>query len=290
MLSRWNTIVEDLNLFVEQIRGIAKRLKGKLQRTKGRPPKQNIEDYLTLIVTKEFDKKSLRATEMRLSEQVCGKRVDHSVIAYWESKPEVTEILVEIVNLAGAMLEKQLGYSFSMIDGTKFSDWFNDETEFHVVNRIVDGVVYPRGMSFITDTVSAPTREATPNGKGKFYGDAWYDDNKTIGVIFTKGYEAIICPNKNRWRGYWRKKSRRLYKLRENRLGYRQRGRGESPFGTLTNYHGKRFKTLNKQVIKTRIAARVIVYQIRLLIRLNIVFVLIIRHAPKNSLIFQLKP
>ena len=83
-----------------------------------------------------------------------------------------------------------------MIDATKFSNWYNEETEIHVVNRISDGIVYPVGISFITDTVEAPTKEATPKGNGTFYADAWSDNNDTIGVLFKKGYELIICPNK----------------------------------------------------------------------------------------------
>ena len=78
-----------------------------------------------------------------------------------------------------------------------------------------------------------------------------------------------------------RKKARKLYRKISNRLGYRQRGRGESPFGSLTNYFGDRFKTLNVQVTKTRTAVRVLVYQIKLLMRLPQEFLLrIIRHAP----------
>jgi hypothetical protein len=134
-------------------------------------------------------------------------------------------------------------------------------------------------MSFQTHSVAAPTKEAAMLGSGELYADAWYDNEKTIGVLFKKGYTPIICPNKNRWRGHYRKKARRLYQLRENRLGYRQRGRGESPFGSLTDYFGKRLTTSGNQVIKTRIVSRIVVYQIRLLIRANSLLLVIIRHA-----------
>jgi hypothetical protein len=62
-------------------------------------------------------------------------------------------------------------------------------------------------------------------------------------------------------------------------LGYRQRGRGESVFGSLTNYFGDRFKTINIQVTQTRTAVRVLVYQVKLLMRLTQEFLGIVRHA-----------
>lgn len=273
MLNRWNSILEDLNVFIDTAKGIVEKITSKLKKKRGRPPKRKIKDYLLLIVTKEFDKKSLRGAEKRLSKDICKERIDHSVIAYWENKPEVAEHMKNIINEIGKELDKRLGWGFSVIDSTKFSNWKINEVEFHVVNRVNHKTVYPVGISFLTDSVASPTRESTPEGGGKLYADAWYDDNKTIGVLFNKGYTPIICPNKNRWKGYWRKKARKLYRQRENRLGYRQRGRGESPFGSLTNAFGDRIKTLEIQTTKTRIVARVIVYQIKLLMRLKLVFI-----------------
>jgi len=52
---------------------------------------------LQLIAAREFDRKSLRVAEVRLSKDICKERVDHSVIAYWEKKPEVTEHFVKAV-------------------------------------------------------------------------------------------------------------------------------------------------------------------------------------------------
>ncbi|MFH1425210.1 MAG: hypothetical protein ABIG28_00570, partial [archaeon] len=62
---------------------------------------------------------------------------------------------------------------------------------------------------------------------------------------------------------------------------YRQRGRGESLFGSLTNQFGDRLNVRNKIAIQTRIATRIFCYQIKLLVRCkNMVSVLIVRHAP----------
>jgi hypothetical protein len=35
--------------------------------------------------------------------------------------------------------------------------------------------------------------EALPQGYGRVYLDAGYDDNKTIGVLFNKGYYPVVC-------------------------------------------------------------------------------------------------
>lgn len=102
---------------------------------------------------------------------------------------------------------------------------------------------------------------------GKLYVDAGYDDNKSIEIMFEKGYEPVVCPNKSRWKGYYGKKARKIYNKFTNRLGYRQRGLGESCFGSLTNKFGDRLKTTNKQATKIRIASRVISYQLKLLMR-----------------------
>ena len=101
------------------------------------------------------------------------------------------------------------------------------------------------------------------------YADAGYDDNKTIGVLFNKGYTPIVCPNKRRWRGYYRKKAGKLYRMREHRLGYRQRWRGESVFGSLTNCYEDRFYAINSEAMKVITASRILCYQIKLLIRIN---------------------
>ena len=110
-------------------------------------------------------------------------------------------------------------------------------------------------------------------------------DNKLPRILFKKGYEPIVCPNRNRWKGYWRKKARMLYRKRENRLGYRQRGRGESLAESLTNRYGDRFATGNRISMKVRIASRVIAYQLRLLVRIFEKLMLIL-DTPSQSLSF----
>jgi len=90
--------------------------------------------------------------------------------------------------------------------------------EFHLFNRIAEETVYPIGMSFLTGSVAAPVDEAIDPGSGKLYADAGYDDNASMGIMFKKGYTPIVSPNSQRWRGYHRKKARKLYRKISNRL------------------------------------------------------------------------
>ncbi len=282
MKSRWITEVNNLNFVLHEVKRLTKRLIRK-KGGRGRPPKHNPTSYVELIVLKEFEKKSLRAAEVNLTTFVVGERVDHSVINYWERKPEIVNCLKIIISRAGQLLDKLLTREYSFVDATKFTSWKIEEIEIHVCNRIAKETVYPVGISFRTDSVKASMKECIPPGKGELLADAWYDAKKAIQVMFEKGYEPLVCPNKRRSSGYWRKKSRKLYKQR--REIYRQRSRGESMFGSLTNQFGDRFKAIDKTCMKVRTLGRIVCYQVKLLIRCSnekiiSIDVLIIRHAP----------
>lgn len=269
MLHRWDTKHNDLNFAIPTLKRLSRNLIRKKE-GRGRNPKHNPTKYAQLIVIKEFcNALSLRKAEVRLSKFIVGERVDHSVIAYWENKPEIAKCLQIIVRRAGKILEKYLGKLFSFVDATKFSTWHIEEIQFHTCNIIAEKTVFPIGISFLTGSVRAPVDEVVPLGSGKLYADAGYDDNKTIGILFGKGYEPIVCPNKGRWKGHWRKKARKLYRLGVNRTGYRQRGRGESNYGSLTNEFGKRFHARNRQAMQARITGRIISYQIKLIVRVE---------------------
>jgi hypothetical protein len=281
MLNRWNSRIEDINLLLKTAK-IFVRCVMPNKRGRGRPPKRPLENYAVLIIAKEEDKKSLRKAERRLSQLICNERVDHSVIAYWEKQIATTKWLQLVMRALGVKLKQLLGYQFSVIDATDMTDWYGKLTTFHVVNRICDETVYPVGISFLTGSVRAPVNEATPDGKGKMYADAGYDDNRSIGVLFRKNYEPIVCPVKTRYKGYHRRKARKLYKMPENRLGYRQRGRGESIFGTMTNTFGDRLPVRDKQVMQTRLTAKVIAIQLKLVLRASAIWLILIRHAPES--------
>ena len=123
MLSRWDTKVEDLNLFLARLREITKRVFSYKKKGGGTKPKRNVVNYVILIVLKEYDKKSLRGVEVRLSKQVCKERVDHSIIAYWENKEEILSAVTKVISIAGAMLDKLLTSLFSFVDSTKLTSW-----------------------------------------------------------------------------------------------------------------------------------------------------------------------
>lgn len=269
MLFRWDSITEDIKLFISKVKQLVRKVLPKRKEKRGRPPKHSLVSYITLLVAKEYEKKILRGAEARLSELICKERVGHSVISYWENKPEISCCINQIINEAGYLLDEYLGYTFSVIDSTKFSSWYMDEIEFHVLNRINEETVYPASISFLRGSLAAPVKEVLQEGTGNLYADAGYDDNTSIGIMFEREYIPIVCPNKNRWKGYHRKKARKLYRMIKNRLGYRQRGRGESPFGSLTNAYGDRIKTLSSEATITRIASRVLCYQVRLLMRIT---------------------
>ena len=65
------------------------------------------------------------------------------------------------------------------------------------------------------------------------------------------------------------KKARKLYRMFKNRLGYKQTGRAENVFGSLTDAYGDKLKVMNTIAMKVRIASRVLSYQLRLLIRIK---------------------
>ena len=287
MLPRWCNEVYDLNVAFSIMHRVVQQSKI-VKGGRGAKPKRDIEKYALILVLKEMQNRNLRETEGHLTKYVFKERVDHSVISYWENKKEMPMIIAQFISIAGAMLQKYLSSEFTFLDSTKFTGWNVKEMrliEITVCNRICNQTVYPVGISFLKEHVVDPVIEAVPNGTGKIKADAWYDEKKTIKALFDKGYIPIICPNKNRIRGFYRQKAREIYRMPENRLAYRQRGRGESVFGSLTNEHGDRLKARNVNAIRTRIASRIFVYQIKLLIRIQLAhLVLIVRHAPTNTI------
>ena len=281
MKKRWVTEVKNLTFVFQELKRLTKKLIRR-KKGRGRPPKHNPTAYAELIVLKEFKKKDLRSAETDLSKFVVGERVDHSVINYWERKPEIVNCLKIILFRAGYLLDRLLTKEYTFVDSTKFTSWKTKTTEVFVCNRIAKETVYPIGASFLKGSVLAPIKEVVRRGEGELLADAWFDERKTIEFLFKKGYIPLICPNKRRSKGYYRKISRILYKQR--REIYRQRGRGESPFGSLTNEFGDRFKAINENCMQARILGRIICYQIKILIRCDdkiiSIDVLIIRHAP----------
>ncbi len=261
LLPRWNSFSENKKIIVEKLQEIVPDIP---KNKRGQPPKHPIKNYLILIILKEIKRSPLRGAETDWSEYVCGERVDHSVIHYWEQRipPEIIE---ETIRKAGNKLEDILGYEFSVIDATSFSDWRKENNSFHLINRVCECTVYPVGIARDTLDPIQNTRNAMVPGQGFFMGDKWYDVNGVFRMVFGNGYTPLISPQRMRGRGYWRRKARKIYDIHWMR--YRQRGRGESVFGSLTVWFGDRLHTRKQRTTYLRICARVLGYQVRILIR-----------------------
>jgi len=68
MKTRWNPVINDINLLLKALRKLISEPIDRVKR--GRKPKHDLREYLKLIVAKEARK--------------CNLRVGHSVIHYWE--------------------------------------------------------------------------------------------------------------------------------------------------------------------------------------------------------------
>jgi hypothetical protein len=258
---RWNSSLGDKKLIVKTLEDVVPDIPSN---RRGQPPKHPIKLYLIVIVLKEFKGASLRDAETDWSEYVCGEHVDHSVIHYWEQNIPV-EIIEEAIRLVGKKLEELLGYDFSVIDATAFSSWHNNHYSFHLVNRIHEGTVYPVSITKDTYDPIPNTRDAIIPGNGDFMADKWYDVNGIFRIVYKEGYTPIISPQRTRCSGHWRRKARKDYDKRR----YRQRGRGESVFGSLTNWLGDRLHTRKRATTYLRSCARVLCYQVKILIRIG---------------------
>jgi len=261
LLPRWYSFSGNIKFIVQKLRDIIPEIK---PNPRGQPPKHPIRDYLILIILKEFKKASLRDAETDWSEYVCGERIDHSVIHYWEQNIPA-DVIENAIRRTGKKLEEFLGYEFSVIDATSFPDWHNGNNSFHLVNRIHKGTVYPVSVTRDTYNPIPNTMDVLVLGNGFLMADKWYDVNWIYRIIYKNGYIPLISPQRTRGRGYWRRKGRKVYSREWRR--YRQRGRGESIFGSLTNWFGDRLHTRMERTTYVRICARILCYQVKLLIR-----------------------
>lgn len=262
LLPRWYSSLGDINFIRRVLRDVLPPIPP--PNTRGQPPKRPIRDYLSLIVVKEFKRSSLRSAETDWTEAICGERVDHSVIHYWENHLP-REVIEQAIRDFGTRLEQLLGYQFSVIDATAFAAWKQQTTGFHLLNRITQGTVYPVNIAPDTLDPVPNTRDTTVPGEGWFMADAWYDVNKVFKVIEEHGYVPLVNPNKDRNKGYWRRRARKVFALYWRT--YRQRGRGESVFGSLTTAFGDRIHTRLKRTTYMRSCARVLAYQVKVYIR-----------------------
>ena len=275
MLARWDTRVSSINFFLRMLDWLCPEII-ESKNKRGRPPNHTIKEYVALIAIKEEKKSTLRRAETEDSIKVCGERVDHSVIHYWEKKLE--ELFIALVRKIGVLLSTHTKSVFRIIDSTKFATWKNKEIEFHTLTTITKDTVFPLSVYFGSVSPSKAVDNVLIPGKGDLMCDKWYDDNKAMSIMFERGYNPIVKPIEDRYKGYWRRKAREIFGLEW--FKYRDRGRGESPYGSLTNSYGDRLKTTLIPTTRTRIAARIVSYLVKLFIRAKLL-VGIFRHVPK---------
>ena len=272
MLKRWDTKHHSIKYFLSTIELLCPDILK--TRGRGRPPKHTLKEYALLISVKEEEKNSLRKAETDNSQEICGSRVDHSVIHYWEKKLE--EVYCALVRKISQLLARRKEFTF--IDSTKFTTWDKREIEFHTLNLVTKETVIPLNLFFGSTAPNIAVKGVILTGKGDLLGDRWYDDNKSFGVMFKAGYNPIVKPNRNRFSGYWRRRARKVYDY----YRYKQRSRGESFYGTLTNTYGDRLKTTLPETTRTRIASRVLCSLMKLYIRASCL-TLFVRHAPAQN-------
>ena len=251
IIPRWNLDLGNINNCLDSL------LVGVVIPTnqRGRPYKRKPTQYIKLLVLKELYTCSLRKAEYLLTDHI-----DHSVIHFWEKRLSVEFIEKLVKQLAKKI---KIPYDFSFVDSTKFSTWNNNVVEIHTLVRIANQTLYPVSIFFGSISPSKAVSGVLVSGRGNLLADRWYDDNKSFKIIMERGYTPIIKSHKRRDSGYWRKKARKVY---DNKI-YRQRGRGESLYGSLTNEFGDRLKTVLWETTVTRIGFRFIVYLVKLCMR-----------------------
>ncbi len=98
----------------------------------------------------------------------------------------------------------------------------------HVATRVSDMTVYPAGACIPDSGRPVEAVEgALPLGKGLLIADGWYDDEESMEVMVERGYR--------------RRRLRDVFEVLAD--NYRNRPRGESTSGSLTNRYGERLKT-----------------------------------------------
>ena len=188
-----------------------------------------------------------------------GIRLDHSVIYYWERK--LNDYLISIVN---QILEKlwSFDYEKTFIDSTKFSNKAEELVKIHAITRYdsKNKILFPVSIGVNKSDLKFPS------GDGYFYGDGEYDDKYTLNSVAKSNYKPMIKKTKRGSKGYGARLRNKIFNKKE----YKKRGICEGFFGALTNRFGDKLNTFLVSTTITRIAIRVCIYSLIMLLRCSL--------------------
>ena len=257
MLKRWNSLVYDVELMLKFLDIVLAALKidERSEKQRGRKPKRLPSLYVKAIVLKEIFKCSLRYSES-LAKKFLKRRIPKSTLNYWEIRH--SDLIKEVLRSLNEFLS-QIDYLYTVIDSTKFPNWYKDLNELFVCVRV--------GESLIPVYVDLTSSEeefvvGIPEGSGFALADGAFDTKKALNELVEKGYLPVVKPTKRKPDGFGSK----IRDLLFDKSVYRYRSVGEGYFGALSVEFGERLKSRGKSD-KTRILARNIVYCIKIVLR-----------------------
>ena len=117
------------------------------------------------------------------------------------------KLISRFIAVVRAMLDRALSSLFNLLMLLNLVVGISKKQSY-ISNRIAKETVYSIWISFLTNNVRSPVDKQFKR-KQDFVLDTWYDDNKALEIMFKKGYVPVVCPNKNRWRGHYRKRARK---------------------------------------------------------------------------------
>ena len=118
-------------------------------------------------------------------------------IHYWERRIH-PEILEKSIRKVGRVLDEIIGYEFSVLDATSFTNRHKTINGFHLITRISRETVYPAGITNDTFNPVPNTRDVVVDGNGFILADRWYDVNDVYKIAYKNGYIPLISPQRTR--------------------------------------------------------------------------------------------
>ena len=224
LLPRWHATAYDFEYLYSIIRILIQNF---VREQNINPYKHDAELIVKLLIYKEFKTLSLRSAEDE-SEKIARKRIDHSVIHYWEKKlaTKLKYLLDKILTIF-----QLFPYQRTIADSTIWSGKKNLRIKLITAIRyckIDYGTIFPVAFS-VTNSPNEFSEEI-PLGEGGLYADGEFDTKKFLNNTVRKGYYPIIKPSSNSPSGIGDSIRDAVF----NAADYLRRNVGESLFGAFT--------------------------------------------------------